>query len=111
MEIYSDRKICFLTVCGVIEMVLFSGVIYGWANMTLILKGEGYFRDLCPTVNSTSNATMNSSLEEGLHKCVEQDNRLSLIFILAVFTFCVSGFIGGVIFDRLGTHVTRLISW
>lgn len=88
-------------------MVFFSGVIYGWANMVLILKAEGYFRDLCAQVNSTKEQGRDKESEE----CAGQDDRLNLVFTVAVFAFNAAGFIGGVLFDRFGTRVTRLISW
>ena len=87
-------------------MALFSGVIFGWANMVLILKGEGYFKDLCAPVNSTK-----EQAEDDDNECAGQDDRLTLAFTIAVFAFNGSGFIGGVLFDRFGTRITRLVSW
>lgn len=89
-------------------MVLFSGVVFGWANMVLILKDEGYFSDLCGSVNGTKKQSMNG---EHLNECKGQNDRLSLAFTIAVFSFNVAGFIGGVILDHYGTRVTRLTAW
>lgn len=97
------------TVFGVMEMVLFSGVIYGWANMVLILKDEEYFKDLCEPENSTIiKPTTDTEDDDG---CAGQDDRLALVFTIAVFSFNAAGFLGGVLFDHLGTRLTRLIAW
>ena len=97
-----------ITLCGMIEMVFFSGVIFGWANMVLILKGEGYFKDLCLPTNLTMKG---GDEDEESHECSLQDDRLTLVFTIAVFCFHLAGFGGGVLFDTLGTRVIRLISW
>lgn len=89
-------------------MVLFSGVVFGWANMVLILKSEGYFSDLCASVNETIKQNTNG---EQLDGCTGQNDRLSLAFTIAVFSFNLAGFVGGVIFDHFGTRVTRLTAW
>ena len=91
-------------------MVLFSGVIFGWANMVLILKNEGYFSDLC---GSSVNGTKKQSTTNGEHlnECKGQSDRLSLAFTIAVFSFNVAGFVAGVILDSYGTRVTRLTAW
>ena len=92
------------TVFGIVEMVLFTGVIFGWANMVLILKEEEYFKDLC-----AGNSTLSSS--EDSENCGRQDERLALIFTISVFAFNVAGLIGGSLLDKLGTRLVRLIAW
>lgn len=94
------------TIVAIIETGLFSGVVFGWANMVLILKDEKYFKDLCG--ESAENTTTS---DDGSSKCGEQDERLALVFTIAVFAFNAGGFIGGAALDRLGTRIARLIAW
>ena len=103
----SQLKNNLRTIVAVIETVLFSGVVFGWANMVLILKNEEYFKDLCE--ESARNATTSNDDESG--KCGKQDERLALVFTISVFGFNAGGFIGGAVLDRLGTRIVRLIAW
>ena len=105
----SRLKTNIRTVFGIIEMVLFSGVVFGWANMVLILKEEEYFKDLC--AESDRNSSLRDESSDDSEKCGEQDERLALIFTLSVFAFNVAGFIGGALLDKLGTRLVRLIAW
>ena len=94
---------------GIVEMVLFSGVIFGWANVVLILKDEEYFKDLC--ADGHANATAESDGGADGDNCGAQDERLALIFTISVFAFNVAGFLGGALLDKLGTRIVRLIAW
>lgn len=45
---------------GMLECLCFSGVIFGYATLVFVLKEDGYFSHLCPSVpdgNSTLNST------------------------------------------------------
>lgn len=106
----SQLKTNIRTVVGIIEMVLFSGVIFGWANLVLVLKEEEYFKDLCAD-SDNGNSSLRKESSDDAEKCGKQDERLALIFTLSVFSFNAAGFIAGALLDKLGTRFVRLIGW
>ncbi|XP_028400752.1 solute carrier family 43 member 3-like [Dendronephthya gigantea] len=107
----SQLKTNIRTVFGILEMVLFSGVIFGWANLVLVLKDEKLFRDLCEERDSNASTSITrEKTDDKSDVCGAQDERLALIFTLGVFAFNVAGFIGGAMLDKLGTRVVRLIA-
>ncbi|XP_069835712.1 equilibrative nucleobase transporter 1 [Dendropsophus ebraccatus] len=89
-------------VTGLLECIGFAGVTFGWASLVFVLKKENYFGDLCPdNVNQTTNATTG---------CPSQDEHFSLVFTIASFMNSATTFLGGYVFDRFGTAVTRFIA-
>ncbi|KAI8502761.1 Trafficking protein particle complex subunit 9 [Branchiostoma belcheri] len=48
-----EKRFLLLTI-SVLEMLLFSGIIYGWTSLVYILKQEGYFSDSCNTTTTDS---------------------------------------------------------
>ncbi|XP_041916676.1 solute carrier family 43 member 3-like [Alosa sapidissima] len=88
-------------VTGLFECLCFAGAVFGWASLVFVLKGDGYFSQLC--VNTTSsNGTYTMD-------CSEQDEKLSLIFTIASFMNNFLTLPNGFLFDRFGTMVTRLL--
>ncbi|XP_062405477.1 solute carrier family 43 member 3b [Sardina pilchardus] len=87
-------------VTGLFECLCFAGAVFGWASLVFVLKGDGYFRQLC--VNTTSS---NGTYID----CSEQDEKLSLIFTIASFMNNFLTLPNGFLFDRFGTMVTRLL--
>ncbi|XP_053548253.1 equilibrative nucleobase transporter 1 [Bombina bombina] len=95
------RRILTL-VTGLVECMGFAGIIFGWASLVFVLKKEHYFENLCPSpVNQSLNTTFT---------CPSQDEKLSLVFTIAAFINNVMAFPSGIIFDCLGTLVTRFIA-
>lgn len=43
-------------ITGLVECLGFAGVVFGWASLVFVLKGQGYFGNLC--MNTTSNGTI-----------------------------------------------------
>ena len=37
----------FIVIWGTVEIVLFAGLIFGWASLVYVFKKDGYFRHLC----------------------------------------------------------------
>lgn len=107
----SQLKNNLRTIVAITESLLFSGVIFGWANMVLILKNEEYFKDLCEESSGNTTSVLKASSDDDSKKCGKQDERLALVFTISVFAFNAGGFIGGSVLDRLGTRVVRLIAW
>ncbi|XP_041364207.1 uncharacterized protein LOC121379625 [Gigantopelta aegis] len=111
-------------VWGVIENLLFSGLIYGWGSLVFVLKDEGIYADLCEcTDNCTYSKTMSTTTTTPVTAtnltptiggdvkgkgCKEQDSMLSLVFTVASFFSCVGSAVMGHINYKFGTRVTRI---
>ena len=114
-------KIQFLAslISAIVELVFFSGLIFGWSSINYVLKKEGYFSYLCDDSVNTSNALSNlssvtqqeSSLNSStLTKCNTQDESLSLVFTISSFLLSVFTLPNGFIYDKFGTWVARIIA-
>ena len=84
--------------------VFFSGIIYGWAPMSLILADVGRFHELCPPHLPGSNATGTTT------QCDAQTEALSQVFSLAAVTFGLGGVPLGFIVDNMGAQFTCLMA-
>ncbi|XP_067916314.1 equilibrative nucleobase transporter 1-like [Heterodontus francisci] len=98
------RYLTFAT--GLFECIGFAGVVFGWASLVFVLKIEEYFSDLCVPLHNASDP----GVRNGTVGCKLQDERLALVFTLASFAFNVSAFASGILFDYLGTTVTRVLA-
>ncbi|CAH1243346.1 SLC43A3 [Branchiostoma lanceolatum] len=105
---------------SVLEMLLFSGIIYGWTSLVYILKQEGYFSDLCGASSSNSteqHAQINcqgspdsNSSSHGAHchpKCLQQDATLTQVFAISVIMSQVASLFAGMALDYLGLRFIR----
>ncbi|XP_078598641.1 equilibrative nucleobase transporter 1-like isoform X1 [Branchiostoma floridae x Branchiostoma japonicum] len=55
------KWITFVT--GVLECLLFGGLIFGWASLVIVLKSENFFSSNCPSaINGQENGFSNSSV-------------------------------------------------
>ncbi|NXA93988.1 S43A3 protein, partial [Melanocharis versteri] len=89
---------------GLLECGAFCGIIFGWASLVFVLKDLGYFEGLCqPSATPSPNLTLGSD-------CSGQDEQFSLVFTIGSFMNNFMTFPMGVIFDRFGTTVARLIA-
>ncbi|GCB81625.1 hypothetical protein scyTo_0021431 [Scyliorhinus torazame] len=107
MESLGDRcRLYFCFATGLFECLGFAGVINGWASLVFVLRNEEYFLDVCDTIlNSSSDGARNVSAG-----CDLQDDRFTLVFTIASFAFGFSALPGGVLFDFVGTMVTRILA-
>ena len=95
-------------VTAFLEILFFSGVLFGWPSLEYVLKKEGYFSSLCDNetlFNSTLNRT-NLGIEIG---CKEQHSSFNLIFTLAIASVYTTAFPCGWLLDRYGTWIFRSI--
>ncbi|XP_074645509.1 equilibrative nucleobase transporter 1-like [Tubulanus polymorphus] len=102
---------------GFAEVALFAGQIFGWPSLEFVLRKEGYFASYClrsvenGTENNTSSIARNSSDATDLDdSCPERDFTFQQIFTLATVITGASLFLTGVLYDRFGTRICRLIS-
>ncbi|XP_066921590.1 equilibrative nucleobase transporter 1-like [Clytia hemisphaerica] len=109
---------------GVLDVLLSSGITFGWAGIVYIFKMELFFIDLCPLsiqqsaltslLDNTSNKTIlqeRSRFKHGFPGCIEQDSRLQLIFTVAMFVQSVTLFFSGILVDRYGPKMIRGIGF
>ena len=102
-------------VFGWIEVLLCSGITYGWASIVYVFKVEHFYMALCDTkemvsLNQTaSNASTISIGDDGLPGCLKQDKIFNLIFTVAVVCFTSVQFPTGLFIDKFGPRVARIV--
>ena len=128
-----------LVIWGTLEILLFAGLIFGWASLVYVFKLEGFFSSVCINEegqwsdNSTTPSTVKLEVNKPLSHndsltltstspanttkswdpptCTSQDEEFNLIYTLAVVINGVSLFATGWMFDKWGTRVCRIIGW
>ncbi|CEG41326.1 Major facilitator superfamily domain, general substrate transporter [Plasmopara halstedii] len=85
-----ERIALVLVVC--LSDLLLTGLVFGWAPLLLLLKKEGQYHERCTNPSEPA--------------CVEQENRLNLIFAVAAVTVNVGALPVGIFMDRTGPQAT-----
>ncbi|XP_078664413.1 equilibrative nucleobase transporter 1-like isoform X3 [Branchiostoma floridae x Branchiostoma belcheri] len=114
-----EKRVLLLAI-SVLEMLLLSGIIYGWTSLVYILKQEGYFSDLCVTTpaNNTEQSTQischvlsnNFTQDAPCHRypeCLAQDETLTQVFAISVVASQVASLFAGIALDYFGLRFTR----
>ena len=52
-------------VTGMVECLCFSGAVFGWASLVVVLKSEGYFSSLCVNGTALNGTTANGTQDLG----------------------------------------------
>lgn len=101
---------------SVAESILICGVLFGWPNLSKIFESEGYFVNRCQSdlpepdsLNITTAATVSNSSSDDTEGCELSANILFKTYTTAATLFSVFGLFVGIIYDKWGTMVTRLI--
>ena len=104
-------------VFGLLEVLLCSGITYGWASIVYVFKVEYfYYGSLCHEAstslknNTNRSSTLASEIvgEDGLPGYLAQDKIFNLIFTVAVFFFTSVQFPTGLFLDKFGPRVARM---
>uniref|UniRef100_A0A3P9BZX7 Solute carrier family 43 member 3a n=1 Tax=Maylandia zebra TaxID=106582 RepID=A0A3P9BZX7_9CICH len=77
-------------ITGLLECLLFAGLVFGHASLVFVLKKEEYFGWLCVDTNSTTDSK----------DCSGQDEQFSLVFTVASFLNNFLSLLNGYIFDH-----------
>lgn len=83
----------------VVQMGLFGGAFFGWANLQLVLEEDGVFADGCSA----------AELADG-ESCASQENSLNLVFTCAVSTFVFMSLPGGALVDFWGPARSQIVA-
>ncbi|XP_023241939.1 solute carrier family 43 member 3-like isoform X1 [Centruroides sculpturatus] len=101
-EEYSKSRKFLIMFVGFVETLLFSGVLFGWADLVYLMKLEGVFSSRCREEYLT---TVN-----GTRICQEQDNLFDLAFTLVTFSKGSASILIGLLLDHFGLRVSRLLA-
>lgn len=79
---------------ALLSVFLFSGIVFGWAPLKLILLDEGQYSDLCSSNNNNDNVP-----------CAEQLQRYNLIFTVAQFLLSLASLPVGFFVDHCSKKI------
>ena len=89
---------------SLLEILLFSAIVYGWAALCVVLKEDGLFNKLCEPTDEGNSSLVSENCDKFITK------RLNLVFLTGVISFNATGIVSGVFLDRFGPRKTRLLS-
>jgi len=88
---------------GVVEVLLYGGLIFGWNSLSYILRKENFFTASCSTDSNIIDN--NNSSTEAI--CVGQEESMVGVYTAAIFALNFCSLPIGASLDRLGIFITR----
>lgn len=92
-SLYYGTKRYFIVLLGMIQILIVSGIVFGWSPLEQIMVQQKAFINLC---------------EPNQSSCDKQSLRLNLVYLVGSFTSTGSAFISGSFFDRYGPRLTNI---
>jgi MFS family permease len=77
-----------------VEVLTATGIMFGWSSLTLALRREGIYDELC---------------DVGESGCKEQVLRLSMVYTAGAVAIPLSGLVWGPLLDARGAKTCRLL--
>ncbi|KYQ92053.1 hypothetical protein DLAC_06888 [Tieghemostelium lacteum] len=96
LSIYNGNKRYLLLFLAEIQMLMISGIVFGWEPLQDAMIQQNVFLDLC---------------SKGETSCKAQSLRLNLVYTIGTFTATGSAFVSGYIFDKKGPIWTNIIAF
>ena len=112
VSIHSTTFKAVYFVSALLEIILFGGVIFGWASIRIVFTEEGFFSYLCTSQgNKTTAASWGHNITSAPLTCIEQNKRFNLVFNVAVAFLCFAQFPVGHFADICGPRATQIVGW
>ena len=125
MVLYKSSSILLFQVvffiATVIEILLLSGITFGWASIEYVFQREGFFHYLCDTeskgakMNNTDNSAFRGNCSTKgyvtIDVCSRQSRMFNLVFNVSLAFLSTTKFPIGLFVDSFGPRAGQLFGW